>query len=140
MRASLTRSMLAVSFMASWGAWTDIARAEELPVDVEKIVSGIDVACSGVGDEANSDARWPTYGVRIEFAGPGGEYLSDLDLAVTDARGQFVLEAHCNGPWFLARLQPGRYQIQATSTAGLSRSAWFNAPSQGQSRTIVRFR
>ena len=140
MRRSATSTSLATACaLAGLGAF-GVVQAQELAVDAEMTVSGIDVACTGVGDEANSDARWPTYAVRIEFAGPGGEYLSDVDLSVADNRGQVILQAHCNGPWFLARLEPGRYEIEATSTSGLKRSARFNAPSYGQSRTILRFR
>lgn len=140
MRMTGTGTFLPTAFVvASLGAF-GVAQGQELAVDAEMTVSGIDVACTGVGDEANSDARWPTYAVRIEFAGPGGEYLSDLDLSVADDRGQVILQVHCNGPWFLARLEPGRYEIEATSTSGVTRSARFNAPSHGQSRTILRFR
>lgn len=140
MRRTATRTTLVTAFiLAGLGAF-GVAQGQELAVDAEMTVSGIDVACTGVGDEANSDARWPTYAVRIEFAGEGGEYLSDLDLSVSDVRGQVILQAHCNGPWFLARLEPGRYEIEATNTSGVTRSARFNAPSHGQSRTILRFR
>ena len=138
-RTATGTSLAAACVVAGLGAF-GVAQAQELVVDAEMTVSGIDVACTGVGDEANSDARWPTYAVRIEFAGPGGEYLSDLDLSVADNRGQVILQAHCNGPWFLARLEPGRYEIEATSTSGEMRSARFSAPSHGQSRTILRFR
>lgn len=139
MGAPNLRAKFVISLTLSCFVSANIVQGQELPVDVEMSVSGVDVACTGVGDEANSDPRWPEYPVRIEFAGPGGEYLADLDLAVSDSRGEPVLSAHCNGPWFLARLEPGRYQIRATSTSGLSRSARFTAPSHGQSRTIVRF-
>jgi hypothetical protein len=119
-----------------------VARAEEarsLPVDQETTLNGVEVACTGVGDDAHFDPRWPTYPVRIEFADSRAEYLAGLDIEIASARGVTILRAHCDSPWFLAKLRPGKYKVSATFEGRVTRTAKFTAPRRGQSRTIVRF-
>lgn len=113
--------------------------AQALPVDQEITINGTQVACTGIGDEAISDPRWPTYSVRIEFADGRAEYLSDLDISIATAKGSTILNARCDGPWFLAKLRPGKYKVSATFDGRLTKTAKFTAPARGQSRTIVRF-
>lgn len=119
-----------------------VARAESfqvLPSDRETTVNGVEVACSGVGDEAREDPRWTAYPVRIEFANARAEYLSDLDISIATARGVTLVSARCESPWFLAKLPPGTYKVSATFKGSLTKTAKFTSPAVGQSRTIVRF-
>lgn len=113
--------------------------AETLPSDQELTVGGVAVACTGVGDEANEDMRWPAYSTRIEFANSRAEYLADLDISIRNARGQTLLSVRCESPWFLAKLQPGRYSVVARHDGGLMKTVRFTASAGGQKRTIVRF-
>lgn len=119
-----------------------VARAQNgqaLPVDEEITINGTQVACTGIGDEAISDPRWPAYSVRTEFADGKAEYLSEMDISIATAKGVTILKARCDGPWFLAKLRPGKYKVSATFDGRLTKTARFTAPAGGQSRTIVRF-
>ncbi len=52
--------------------------------------------------------------MRVEFAGPGGEYAADEILRVVDRYDQMLLEVGCEGPWILLKLKPGqRYLLSA---------------------------
>ncbi|MCE9524025.1 MAG: hypothetical protein K8S25_16535 [Alphaproteobacteria bacterium] len=138
--------MNAFSFAACAAIATVIAcataRAGEvspLTADQPSTMNGIDIACTGVGDEAQTDPRWPAYGVRIEFADGQAQYLSDVTISIADASGTTLLETRCDSPWFLAKLSPGKYTVSGTFEGRLTKTATFTAPKSGQSRIVVRF-
>ncbi len=62
----------------------------------------------------SESSRWP---VSLQFAvkdTPVNSYLADVRVVVRDARGIPVLDTLSDGPFLLARLQPGRYAVDAT--------------------------
>ncbi len=113
--------------------------ANTLPADQPTTVGGIEVACTGVGDDANTDPRWPQYAVRIEFANARAEYLADIDITISDAKGEVLFSLRCDSPWFLAKLPPGKYTVAGTFEGRLTKTAKFTSPRSGQARIIVRF-
>jgi hypothetical protein len=118
-----------------------IARAESaqsLPPDTPVVVNGLDLVCTGVGEDARNDPRWRAYAVRIEFANAKAEYLSDAVLAVATADGTQLFEVTCDSPWVLANLKPGKYVLAATYE-GIVKTEKFTAPKSGQGRFVVRF-
>jgi hypothetical protein len=117
------------------------ARADDantLPPDQPTDVNGIEVACSGVGDEARVDPRWPAFAVKIEFANRDAEYLSDIDVSLANAAGEPLLHVRCETPWLLAKLPAGKYTVTGTYE-GISKTAKLTAPATGQARVVVRF-
>jgi hypothetical protein len=132
-----TMLVSAVSILAVGPAFA--ARFERLPEDQPVTIGGIDVACTGVGDEAISDPRWHDYSVRLEFAGGNREYLADLDVTIETQGGEQLLAVHCSGPWVLANLQPGKYRVRATYEHNLTKSVLITAPAQGQKRIVISF-
>jgi len=44
-----------------------------------------------------------------------GEYLSGVGVVIADSAGKTLLDTTSEGPWFLARLPAGNYQVVATS-------------------------
>lgn len=129
--------MSAVSIFAAGTAFA--AHYDRLPEDQATTVDGIDVACTGVGDEAISDPKWREYSVRLEFAGGNREYLADLDVAIESQGGEELLAVHCSGPWVLANLEPGKYRVRATYAHDLTKSALITAPEHGQKRIVISF-
>jgi uncharacterized protein YdbL (DUF1318 family) len=59
------------------------------------------------GSESNAN-------VKMVFALNTGNYVSDVQVKVTDSGGRTVLEDTSNGPWLLARLPAGSYTATAT--------------------------
>jgi len=112
---------------------------QRLPDDEAATVGGVDVACTGVGDEAKENPRWREYSIRLEFAGGERQYLADLDVAITSANGEELLAVHCGGPWLLVNLAPGKYRVRAQFEHRLTKTAAFTAPAQGQKRIVVAF-
>ena len=122
-------------------AAANIAYADEvrsLPPDEPVVVNGLNLVCTGVGEDARNDPRWLAFPVRIEFANADAQYLSDVVLAVAKADGETMFEVTCDSPWILADLEPGRYVLHATYE-NFSKNEKFTAPKSGQARFVVRF-
>ena len=82
--------------------------------------AGVEYASGGIGmSEAklmkHASGQWPA---SFEFAvrdGKGGAFASDVHVTVLDASGAPVMaDVISQGPFLLARLAPGRYEVQAT--------------------------
>lgn len=54
------------------------------------------------------------FNLKLIFALKSGDYLSNVKVAITDARGKSLLDTTSDGPWFLTKLSPGNYQIAAS--------------------------
>ena len=56
------------------------------------------------------------YNLKLVFAEKGsGAYVADVNLSIMNMKGQKILEAVSDGPWFFVKLAPGRYKIAAES-------------------------
>lgn len=80
--------------------------------DVEYVSGGIGI------DESTSfkDAR-ATFPLSMTFAQAAqgqGDYVADVKVVVADAHGKPVLDTTSQGPYLLARLPDGKYQVKAT--------------------------
>lgn len=102
--------------------------------------SGVDFVSGGVGLGARQAmlAQAGQYNLHVEFAAaPEGEYLSDVDVSMTDSRGQSVLHTRTDGPWLLARLPAGTYSLTA-KYAGVTRTQQV-AVGAGRRHIVMRF-
>ncbi|MBS0332942.1 MAG: hypothetical protein JSS35_09260 [Proteobacteria bacterium] len=105
----------------------------------ETRLSGVDVACAGIGRQDRSDPHWATYNVRVEVSNPRAEYLAGATLVVRDMKGRVLLSAgRCDAPWVLLRLPAGAYVVEA-KVEGTTRSARIAAPKVGQQRVVLQF-
>ena len=114
--AARTISMLfagAVLSMASLGAQATVYNP---PI---RVTHGIEYMSGGIGsDEAELmrtvEARWPAV---FEFSvkdGKGAAFAANVVLTVRDTQGNTVLDGvRSSGPYLLARLDPGRYVVEA---------------------------
>jgi hypothetical protein len=91
--------------------------ATELP-QVHK--SGrVEYMSGGVGKDAamaieQASRKWP---LTLEFTvkdGKRDEFTADVKVVVRDARGREALQATADGPFLLAKLAPGHYDVDAT--------------------------
>ncbi len=111
--------------------------ATNLPLNSPTTVNGVDAACTGVGDDAQKDARWTAYPLKIVFSGKDGQLLADVDVTVS-RDGKEAVSAHCGGAWLLFKLPAGRYRITGVHE-GQSTEAKTFVPASGQGRVILRF-
>ena len=56
------------------------------------------------------------FNLKLVFATKSGEYLSDVKVTIADASGKTMLETMSEGPWLLARLPRGNYQVIASNS------------------------
>ena len=111
-KASITGAMLLVS-AASTG-WCGEGTPEIRQSGTVSYTSG------GISEEERS-ALEPIareFNLKLIFALRNGEYLSDTNVVVTSGRGQPVLEAKSEGPWFFAKLPTGQYLVSVTAPNG----------------------
>lgn len=118
---------------------TGNAAVRELPVDRLANVSGVTVACTGIGQGEEAEARWNAYPVRLQAVGAYGQYLGDVNLTLRNCDGSQFLDVGCAGPWMMLQLQPGRYSGTMTAPGTYAHHLWFSAPKHGQRDIIVRF-
>lgn len=109
--------------LAAAGACAAAGAAEAQPAPLPAIQTQGPVAylSGGVGrDEAHAieqaASRWP---VMLEFAAREGNaqqgaWLANVSVQILDAQHHAVLETVSDGPFVLARLQPGHYEVKAT--------------------------
>jgi hypothetical protein len=51
------------------------------------------------------------YNLKLSFALTSRNYLGDVAVEIRDSADRVALEAISEGPWFFAKLPPGRYTV-----------------------------
>jgi hypothetical protein len=121
-----------------WPAQADVPMPMDNPISID----GVQTVCTGIGDEAEHDPRWPAFPVRIEFSNGGAQYLSGAHVVLSSA-GKTLAALDCAGPWVLFQVRPGSYKVTATLTGdqgGGTSSATFSPPAKGQKRVVLDFK
>lgn len=95
--------------------------------ELPEIESRSNLSCmmGGIGQSESESMRvearnWP---LAIEFSehlGKSDVWISGTQLTIVNAKGATIFDEPCNGPMFLARLAPGKYQLIA-SYQGISK-------------------
>jgi len=72
----------------------------------------------GVTDETLDQLKSMSrdFNLKMVFALKSGAYMSDVSVAIVDAKGRQVLDTRSDGPWLLAKLPAGSYQVLATAS------------------------
>ncbi len=83
---------------------------------VVQTAGSVTYVSGGVGTESldhlGSIAR--DFNLKLIFALNSGAYLSGVKVVITDAKGKSMVDTTSEGPWFLAKLPMGNYQVVAT--------------------------
>jgi hypothetical protein len=106
------------AFLGALMLGSAMAQSEAVLPPVQK-AGPVEYLSGGVGqDEARaierSSAQWP---LTLQFAVKDKQravFAADVTVAVRDARGHTALTATSDGPFLLARLEPGSYAVDAT--------------------------
>ena len=81
-----------------------------------RTMGGITFISGGIGAEEREavEAMAGSYNLRLVFvARDKGEYLWGVKVQLLDGAGKTLLNAVSDGPYFLAKVAPGRYTIVA---------------------------
>ena len=83
---------------------------------IVQTTGGVSYASGGVGAESRDrlNSLVGDFNLKLVFATTSGEYVSGVRVAIANAAGKTLLDTTSEGPWFLARLPVGNYQIVAT--------------------------
>lgn len=131
----IMRLVLPITMLAMVGS--NLALAQ--PPEIQK-TNGVAYVSGGVGDEsmaqlANMEKQ---FDLKLFLVGKSGAYLSDIGIAITDAKDQGVLLTTSDGPVLLANLPSGTYSVKATKNGDVVEQKI--SLSSGQLRTIyLRF-
>ncbi|MEQ8955289.1 MAG: hypothetical protein RL120_14255 [Gammaproteobacteria bacterium] len=60
----------------------------------------------------------PTEGIRLVFFVAAGNFLSDIDVSVSNEAGRELVNVTTEGPWLILDLDPGNYRVVATRGNG----------------------
>src|SRR3990172_6950154 len=107
----------------------------------QSMTSGqVTFASGGVGEDSlqRMKALSKDFNLKVIFALKAGNYVSDVAVVISDARGAKVLETVSEGPWFLAKLSPGKYQFTATYESE-SFTRTMTIPASGRRELIFRW-
>ncbi len=77
--------------------------------------NGITFVCGGVGSEEATQMKQAAsqYDLMLTFATKTGNFLSDVQVDIADARGRTVLNTVCDGPIMLVEIpRDGRYIVR----------------------------
>lgn len=116
--------------------------AVAVPAHAAEQSGRIDYVSGGVSlparDALLAQARDQRYNLHLEFvAAPAGEYLADVQVTITDARGSQILSTRTEGPWLFARVPPGSYKV--TARYGDTSRTQALGVGEGRHRIVMRF-
>ena len=103
-----------VAIAMTYGSFVTEARSDGEPTVHE--AGGLPYVSGGVGEESLQRliARAGEFNLKLVFAMKSGAYLSNVRVAIADAKGKALLDATSEGPWFLTKLPLGNYQVVAS--------------------------
>jgi len=80
-------------------------------------VNGVTFVTGGVGDseiQAMNEMK-KMYNLHLMFVDKEtGSYMADINVKILDKKGASILESVSQGPFFFAKLNPGKYKIVAS--------------------------
>jgi hypothetical protein len=101
--------------------------------------SGANYICGGIGldDQEAIKAQAPGHSLMLTFAANTGAFLADVDVQISDAKGNVVLSATCSGPIMLVDLpRKASWHVRAQSN-GVTREKTITAGGGGTARVTL---
>ena len=117
MKPKLT-TLAASIILAGLVAIDPMLNAGASPLPSERVQGQVSFITGGIGeDEAtafkNAAATYPLELLFVQKARPRDEYLADVKITIRDRSGKLWLDTTAEGPFLLAKLPAGKYQIEA---------------------------
>ena len=108
----LSCSVAAILLGAAWLAAAASANSDA----VVQNTGNVTYVSGGVGLESldQLSSIYRDFNLKLVFALNSGAYLSGVQVAIVDRKGQTVVDTTSDGPWFMAKLPVGNYQVIAT--------------------------
>lgn len=85
-----------------------VAALTSLPAQAQ-----VGVECGGVSEEGRAMAENVPHTLKLVYARPDGAYLGAVATRISRG-GEVLVDVTCPGPWVLASLPAGTYEVSAT--------------------------
>lgn len=81
--------------------------------ELQTSAAGVRYVTGGVGVDERQAMRsaYPHFKLLVEVAQKGGAYIAGMHIRIHNAQGQEMLETLIDGPWLLADLPAGDYNL-----------------------------
>jgi hypothetical protein len=139
LKSGIVLALPVSAFALCFGMAAQAADVLNLPVDHPVQISGVETACTGIGNREEHEARWSDYSVKLETVGGYGQWLGNENVTLRAPGGAQVLRVHCSAPWVMMELKPGRYDATVRIPNAPPHETSFTVPASGQRDVIVRF-
>lgn len=109
LHTSLRAWLIGIMAIAIVGASSAISAAP-----VSRTENGVTFVSGGIGEGPQQlmQAMRKGYNLRMTFAQKvTGDYLSDVKVVIRDSTGKELVTAISEGPFFFAKLPPGKYSV-----------------------------
>ena len=115
---SPTLKRLVLGAALAMGAATAFAD-DLLPLPADKQSGAVSFTSGGIPDEQlpavrQARAGYPLVLELFQKDGKKNQYLADVQVRLTNAKGEVVLDDRSEGPFMLVRTPPGTYKVEAT--------------------------
>lgn len=128
-------------FMLGGAIGANIAYAQLPPTQhynqIEYVSGGI-----GIDESTAFKQAMPQFPLALTFADKMGEtaaYIAEVQVVIRNEKGDTVLNAESNGPYFLVKLPAGNYKISATyKSKTITQAA--NVGAKGSTRAMFEWR
>lgn len=100
------------------GAMAAQANMNALGISAPRTQGDVTFISGGVGQDSirAMHAMAHKYDLRLMFAVKGsGEYLANVRVKLESPKGKTIVDAMSEGPYFYAKVPPGKYQVVAES-------------------------
>ena len=110
------KAAIVLAFALLAPALVPVAGATSDDAVVQKTGGGVSYVSGGVGTDSidRLSALAGDFNLKLVFALNSGSYVSDVGVVIANAAGKTLLDTRSDGPWLLARLPAGQYQVIAT--------------------------
>jgi hypothetical protein len=124
------------AFLLGFGSLNSVAATTPNGDGIIQTPGGVSYVSGGVGTDSidRLTALSGNFNLKLVFAMKSGDYVSNVKVAITDARGTTLLDTVSDGPWLLTKLPTGSYQIDASYAGATEKRSV--AVSAGNLRTL----
>ena len=132
---------LSMAAMAAALVFTPFVQAAS-PAAAQETAGNVSYISGGVGEDEAAAMKSAAAGYPLELqfvqkATPRDEFLADVKVRITDRARNVVLDAVASGPFLLAKLPAGTYQIEADHVGVVKRQTVDIRPGKHQRSVFV---
>lgn len=121
-------NLAATAVVVAMAFVTPVFGADPSALPAEVTQGNVRYVSGGVGEQAaaafkQAAAKYPLELLFAQKASPNDVYLAGVKVTVRDRAGKVVLDAVADGPYLLATMPAGRYQVEADHEGVVKRQA-----------------